>query len=169
MKILAAAFLFLIACSFKINAHQLSTAYLNLTKTENEQLVLKGQWQVAVIDLEHVIPFDINTNDVITWQEIKTQEESILKYLAKHLVVNQNDIGCKLHKEGDLKIDSHFNESYIVVPVQITCPTTQAFTINYSALFEVDANHKAIADIANFSRVFTLSENNQSFDTNLPN
>ena len=163
MKNLSSVFLILLVFSFKLNAHQLSTAYLELTKSENEQLTLNGQWKVAVMDLEHVVEFDKNADDVITWQEIKNQKGTIHQYLVEKISAQQNNEICAINSEGDLKIDSHFNESYIVTPIQISCPNSQSFSINYSALFEVDANHKAISSIGNISRVFTLNEQTQTF------
>lgn len=159
--------LMLFACSFTLKAHQLSTAYLNLEADSTEQLKLSGSWQVAVGDFEQKIPFDLNQDNVITWQEIKTKQSAITSYLSNHFSTVQSAAPCLLSYNGELKVDSHFNQSYIDVPVQIICPSASAaITLKYTALFDIDSNHKAIAAVANSSRVFSQNKQSQVINFN---
>ncbi|WP_462168310.1 HupE/UreJ family protein [Pseudoalteromonas lipolytica] len=157
-NIILIAFL-IVVTSFNVSAHQLSTAYINLQNDSNDTVSLSGSWQVAVADIEQAIPFDLNQDNVIIWQEISAKQAAIASYLLNHITAQQAGATCTVSAEGSLKLDNHFNQAYIDVPLQIYCPEQSALTLSYNAIMQIDANHKAIAAINNTSRVF--SRNNQ--------
>ena len=147
--------LFLLIFSFTSYAHQQSTAYLTLEQQTSHTLSLTGSWQASVTDLDKAIKFDKNQDNVITWHEITSQQQAIFNYLNSHFNVLQQELSCKVAFEGELSVNNHFNQSYIHVPLHVDCPSESSITINYTALFELDQHHQAIAAISNSSRVFT--------------
>ncbi|TMO28326.1 hypothetical protein CWC28_09175 [Pseudoalteromonas sp. S4492] len=146
--------LFLLIFSFTSYAHQQSTAYLTLEQQTSHTLSLTGSWQASVTDLDKAINFDKNQDNVITWHEITSQQQAVLDYLNSHFNVLQQNQSCKVTVDGALSIDNHFNQSYIHVPLQVDCPSDSSITVNYTALFDIDEHHQAIAAIAKSSRVF---------------
>ncbi|MEG3346413.1 HupE/UreJ family protein [Pseudoalteromonas sp. B5MOD-1] len=146
--------LFLLIFSSICHAHQQSTAYLNLEQQTSDKLLLVGSWQASVNDLDKAVNFDKNQDNVITWHEITSQQQAVLDYLNSHFNVLQQNQSCKVTVDGALSIDNHFNQSYIHVPLQVDCPSDSSITVNYTALFDIDEHHQAIAAIAKSSRVF---------------
>ncbi|MCK5924892.1 MAG: hypothetical protein KAG10_03270, partial [Methylococcales bacterium] len=74
------------------SAHTASTAYLWLS-TDAETSHIKGEWHVALRDLIRLIPqLDMNTDRLITGDELKSQSLVIQKRLQPHLRIS----GCTL-------------------------------------------------------------------------
>ncbi|MDN4502703.1 HupE/UreJ family protein [Alteromonadaceae bacterium BrNp21-10] len=160
--------------SFSCAAHQFSTSYLTLDAADQSALSMSGSWQVEISDLEQQIAFDLNQDGEISWQEITAKKTAIYQFLQFAIGVNQAGQACSLNNRGQLKLDSHFNQPYVDIPVVINCPASSAIDISYRAFFANDANHKAIVAInyssakASYSasRVFSQAKQLQHFDFN---
>lgn len=141
------------------SAHQLSTAYANLHI--NEQGLITGEWQMRLYDLEQAIGVDSDGDGKLRWRELQTRTDSVNQYLANQLVIHRGDSKCKLVLSDEWKIDSHFNESYLLVPLRAQCALAGAIRINYNAFFKEDAEHKLLlnlrSDAATSSRVLSDS------------
>lgn len=148
-------------------SHQLSTSYLNLEQTEtiNDQSKLTGYWQIQLADLEQKVAFDLNADGHITWQEITTKRTTIDEFVSDSVSATiSNKHTCALTSNGPLQLDSHFNQPYVVIPLSFVCPTSDAFTLSYSAFFNLDANHKAITTINKHTRIFSAGNSTQTID-----
>lgn len=143
-------------------AHQLSTAYLTLNSSDQQQF--NGAWQVPVTDLEQTIAFDLNQDGQIAWYEIKAKGIAINEYIQSHISADISGESCPLKSSKAIQLDSHFNQPYLVLPISIDCPNEGALSLNYTVLFDVDANHKVIVTVDDQTRVISATKTQQVFD-----
>src|SRR5882762_1240739 len=71
-----------------VHAHRSSDSYLTL-RTEGSTVT--GQWDIALRDIEHVIPLDANDDGNITWDEVHSRQSEIAEYAASHLQVRTGE------------------------------------------------------------------------------
>ena len=147
-------------------SHQISTSYITLnSKNDNDtnKSQYTGTWQINIADLEHTVPLDLDKNGQISWAEIKAKRSSINNFITESLNITQSAQICPLKSEGIYQLDNHFNQPYLVIPLQFSCDDNEAITLSYSAFFKTDANHKSIVNINGVSRVFNINEAQQTF------
>jgi HupE / UreJ protein len=132
---------FLMAASVA-QAHQLSTAYL--VGEFSDTGIFTGQWQLRLYDLEQAISIDTDADGKLRWQEVQSRAEPITEYLQQHLRLERASENCALVIEPEWQIDTHFNEGYLVVPVRAQCALAGDITMNYSAFFNEDSQHKLL-------------------------
>lgn len=156
-------------CLFLVStaqAHQLSTSYITLDATNDSQFT--GSWQINVADLEQQIAFDLNQDGDIAWHEITAKHSAISDFVLTSLTAKSIDEqACALSSSAPLQLDSHFNQPYVVIALQLACPTAasnDALTLAYTAFFDSDANHKAIVTINQQTRVISKDNPAQTFD-----
>lgn len=164
-RILTAVFIF--AFSITASAHQLSTAYLQLTLDNTGQLA--GEWQVRLYDLELAIGVDEDGNGKLSWQELQGRAEVVNRYLTSQLHIQRDKQPCVLALNKDWKIDSHFNEAYLLLPVRAQCALAGKIAVDYTAFFEQDAEHKLLLSLRNTAltsnRVLSDSQRGIVWDT----
>jgi hypothetical protein len=146
-------------------AHQLSTSYITLSST-SEQNEYRGYWQINITDLEKMVALDINNDKQITWAEVKAKRSSISHFITEHLTLAQQQQTCSLSTQGAYQLSYHFNQPYLMMPLRFSCANQNAISLIYSAFFNADGNHKAIVNINNLSRVFSASNAKQTFNFN---
>ncbi|MFU2512158.1 HupE/UreJ family protein [Pseudoalteromonas sp. ASV78] len=161
-------------CLFLVStaqAHQLSTSYITLDATNDSQFT--GSWQINVTDLEQQIAFDLNQDGDIAWHEITAKHSAISDFVLTSLTAkstaakSMDEQACAFYSSAPLQLDSHFNQPYVVIALQLACPTAasnDALTLAYTAFFETDANHKAIVTINQQTRVISKDNPAQTFD-----
>ncbi|WP_404344210.1 HupE/UreJ family protein [Pseudoalteromonas mariniglutinosa] len=165
MKLILLSWLIMI--SFNSYAHQLSTGYLELNTTAPQAISLTGSWQVDIADIEQQIPFDLNQDGAISWQEITAKQLAIESFVTKVISVKQHTNSCIVTSSGPLQLDNHFNQAYLVIPLHVKCSTTSdTLSLSYRAFFERDSNHKTIAAINDQSRIFSKDKQTQVFNFN---
>lgn len=157
----------LIIFSALLSAHQLSTAYANLHI--NDQGLIIGEWQVRLYDLEQAIGVDSNGDGKLRWRELQTRADSVNQYLTNQLMIHRGDSKCTLVLSDEWKIDSHFNESYLLIPLRTQCALAGAINVHYNAFFKEDAEHKLLLNLhsgaATSSRVLSDSQREIDWDT----
>lgn len=150
-----------------VSAHQLSTAYATLQI--NSQGLVSGEWQVRLYDLEQAIGLDVNGDGTLRWQELQARAEVVQQYLSNQLQIHRGNSPCSLALGEEWQIDSHFNESYLLVPVRAQCALAGAIVIRYHAFFNENTEHKLLLTLnsvtANSNRV--LSEKQQDVEWNV--
>ncbi|WP_426370009.1 HupE/UreJ family protein [Pseudocolwellia sp. HL-MZ7] len=150
-----------------VQAHQLSTSYLNLEHNkDNDQYT--GNWQIQISDLEQIVSFDLDEDKQVSWYEIKSKASTINELVGNSIQLEQGTTQCPLVNIGDYKVDNHYNEAYLVIPVTFTCTSDTEVRITYSALFDIDDNHKAIINLNNASRVLSKSNPSQILNLEKP-
>lgn len=141
-------------------AHQLSTAYATLAI--NDKGLITGEWQVRLYDLEQAIGVDADGDGMLRWRELQARAGSVQQYLANQLLIHRGPGQCALMLSDEWKIDSHFNESYLLVPLRAQCPLSGNVRVSYNGFFKEDAGHKLLlnlrSDSATGSRVLGDSQ-----------
>lgn len=142
MSICRVLFVLFALVSTTTSAHQLSTAYLTLTLDNKGQLA--GEWQVRLYDLEQAIGVDTDGDGKLRWQELQDRTRVVTKYLTSQLSLQRGDQDCAWALSDEWQIDSHFNEGYLLVPLRAQCALVGNITINYTAFFNKNAEHKLL-------------------------
>ena len=133
------------------HAHKASDSYLTL-QVDGEKIT--GQWDVALRDLDIVLDLDRNADAVIDWGEVRTRHAEIAAYALSHLALKASGptgAACALSVTDHL-IDNHTDGAYAVMKLAGSCPSAvTTLSVNYSLLFEVDAQHRGLLKLTSSS------------------
>jgi hypothetical protein len=155
-------------------AHQMSTAYLQLSQNPiheplfaeeldntNANTTLYGQLQLRWFDLELVVGLDANSDGELSWAEVDARSAEIKAFVLNHLSILSDNKNCAIRLEDDIQTDMHFDEGYLVLYFDSDCSVTvlntkpAVLTINYSAIFAQDADHKLLVNADLFMQKFS--------------
>lgn len=130
------------------SAHKESDAYLTLRTNSANNHVLQGQWDIALRDLNFVMPIDSNHNGEITWGEVQAHRVAIEQYALSRLAVKGDGLTCAMHSTGQ-KIDAHTDGAYDVILFDAVCDKEipNKLTIDYRLFYNVDPYHRGIVTI----------------------
>ncbi|WP_416307316.1 HupE/UreJ family protein [Neptunicella sp. SCSIO 80796] len=152
--------------SFHLAAHQMSTAYM--TANMDKQGNFNGDLQVRLFDLEQAIGLDLDSNGQLVWNEVLQRQVQIESYLNQNLQLLRGTKACTVQFSAAIQISQHFNEGYLLVPLQAHCAASGGFSINYTAIFAEDADHKLLLNISaphtRISRVISSRQQQVDFD-----
>jgi len=126
-------------------AHKPSDSYLALFADGKS---LRGQWDIALRDLEHAVGLDANGDGVITWGELRTKHAEIDAYALARLSLSVDGGACRLQPREHL-VDEHSDGGYAVLRFDAECPGEgyQTVAVEYSLLFDVDPTHRGLLRI----------------------
>lgn len=123
------------------HAHKPSDSYLVLTP-EGERV--RGQWDIALRDLDYAIGLDGNNDGEITWGELRARQTTVAAYALLHLQVSVEDAACSTQVDKHL-VDNHTDGAYAVLQFTATCPkTVDHLTLAYSLFFDLDPQHRGL-------------------------
>ena len=122
-------------------AHKASDAYLTL---ERDGTSLRGQWDIALRDLDNAIGLDANGDGDITWGEVRTRQADIAAYALQRLTVSSAGDRCVLTVTAHA-IDTHTDGAYAVLALAGTCRVDgPTLAIDYRLLEGVDPQHRGL-------------------------
>lgn len=161
----AAALLFSLF-AFPALAHKASDSYLSLTASGNE---VRGQWDIALRDLDYAIGLDTDDDGAITWNELRTREAEIAAYALARLRLSADAKACTPRLDA-LLTDRHSDGAYAVLRFTAACPASVArLSVEYRLLFDLDPQHRGLTSITangtTRTAVFSPSEARQQFET----
>ena len=135
------AFVFLLLAG-TAHAHKPSDSYLTL---HADGRTLRGQWDIALRDLEFAIGLDANGDGEITWGELKARQAEIDAYALARLAVQADGAACKLEPTEHL-VDDHTDGAYAVLRFAARCPGERydAIALEYSLFFDLDPTHRGL-------------------------
>src|SRR5690349_1509705 len=103
----ASAWLLLALCTsilaLPADAHKPSDAYLTL---ERQGQTLRGQWDIALRDMDAAIGLDADGDGDITWGEVRGRQREIAGYALSRLEVRSGGQPCAV-RGGHQLIDHH--------------------------------------------------------------
>jgi hypothetical protein len=127
-------------------AHKPSDSYLTVYADGQS---LKGQWDIALRDLEYAVGLDADGDGAITWGELKAKQADIDAYVLARLALRAEGKPCRLTPTDHL-VDDHTDGAYVVLRFDVQCEAggyTKA-EIEYSLFFDLDPTHRGLLRVA---------------------
>src|SRR5690349_7740555 len=122
-------------------AHKASDAYLTL---ERDGVSLRGQWDIALRDLDFAIGLDSNGDGDITWGEVRNRHNDIAAYALARLTVALDGAACPL-RVAQHTVDLHSDGTYAVMRFEGDCAKAgNALELGYNLFFDLDPQHKGL-------------------------
>jgi len=137
---------YLVALAFLLaapaQAHKPSDSYLALSV---DGAHLRGQWDIALRDLEFAIGLDADGNGEITWGELKARRRDVESYALSRLNVLADGKFCALNP-AELLVDGHSDGTYAVLRFGADCGARVPAKIElaYSLFFDLDPTHRGL-------------------------
>ena len=119
-------------------AHKPSDSYLTLGA---EGHGLRGQWDIALRDLEHAIGLDADGDGAITWGELRAKHREIDAYAFARLALRP----CAI-QPGALLVDQHTDGAYAVLQFTVACGEALPgeLELEYSLFADLDPTHRGL-------------------------
>jgi hypothetical protein len=142
MKTLLLAVLLLAGAA---HAHKPSDSYLTL---HADGQALRGQWDMALRDLEYAIGLDANGDGAITWGELKAKHGEIAAYALARLALSADGKPCALQAGAQL-VDEHSDGAYTVLQFAAKCEAERyaSLEVDYNLFFDLDPTHRGLLRI----------------------
>jgi hypothetical protein len=123
-------------------AHKPSDSYLALYA---DGQTLRGQWDIALRDLEYAIGIDADGDGAITWGELKAQQAQVDAYALARLALRADGKPCRLAPTEHL-VDEHSDGAYAVLRFAAQCEAAPYRTVEveYSLFFDLDPTHRGL-------------------------
>jgi hypothetical protein len=123
------------------SAHKPSDAYVTLERSGPS---LRGQWDIALRDLDNALGLDANGDGDITWGEVRRRETDIAAYALSRLQVSSAGEPCALAPTGQL-VDTHTDGAYAVLTFAGRCPHAgPTLALDYRLFEGLDPQHRGL-------------------------
>jgi hypothetical protein len=120
-------------------AHTASDAYVQVARTDDGVAV---RWDVALRDLDAVMPLDSDVDGRLTWGELRRA----LPALAQHVLPQLQMPGCALLLR-DTTLEQRGDGMYLAWHLHAPCTPPDPVALRYRFMAGIDATHRAIASI----------------------
>ena len=123
-------------------AHKPSDSYLALFAEGGN---LRGQWDIALRDLDFAIGLDADGNGEITWGELRARHADIDAYALARLRLRAGGRPCTLVPTEHL-VDDHSDGAYAVLRFDARCEAAdyRAVEVEYRLFFDIDPTHRGL-------------------------
>jgi hypothetical protein len=131
----------LLAVALPAWPHAGSNAFVFVTSRD---AALEIRVDLAVRDLDELLPLDGDGDGRVTWREIEAARPAIRAYIHDHLQVRAGSTDCEgVDDAAPLQAVEHTDGWYAVSRVRARCPAG-ALTLKWSGVFDIDASHRAL-------------------------
>jgi hypothetical protein len=131
----------LLGATTPAQAHKPSDSYLTLTQDGS---TLRGQWDIALRDLDVAIGLDADGNGEITWGEVRVRHADIAAYALARLSITGDGQPC-VARAGEQLIDQHTDGAYTVLNFEVGCPAPpQRLELGYRLFADLDPQHRGL-------------------------
>ena len=128
-------------CAGGALAHKPSDSYLSIAVDGDK---LRGQWDIALRDLDFAIGLDSNGDGDITWGEVRSRHAEIAAYARARLTVTLDGTPCPL-RATEYLVDLHSDGTYAVMRFEAQCAKPgAALELGYNLFFDLDPQHKGL-------------------------
>jgi hypothetical protein len=125
-------------------AHSASDAYLTLEVSAGAPTVVRGQWDIALRDLDFAFRLDDDGDGAVTWGELRRHQAEIQRYAGARLKLTGDGRACTLAWTQQ-KVANHADGAYAALFFESRCAGAPArLTLTYSLFFDIDPSHRAI-------------------------
>jgi hypothetical protein len=137
-----ALLLALLLAAGSAQAHKPSDSYLSVSVGEAG---VRGQWDVALRDLEFALGLDKDGNGEITWGELKAKRGEVEGFVLSRLKILGDGKACLL-SPAEFLVDEHSDGAYAVLRFGADCGSgePQSLEIAYSLFFDIDPTHRGL-------------------------
>jgi hypothetical protein len=127
-------------------AHKPSDSYLTVYADGQS---LKGQWDIALRDLEYAVGLDLDGDGAITWGELKAKQAEVDAYVLARLALRAEGRPCLLTPTEHL-VDDHTDGAYAVLRFDARCEagSYSRAEVEYSLFFDLDPTHRGLLRVA---------------------
>jgi hypothetical protein len=133
-------------------AHKPSDSYLSLRV---EGADLRGQWDIALRDLELAVGLDGDGDGRITWGELRAAGGAVEAYAGSRLAIASAGLGCPLRFD-ELLTDRHTDGAYAVLRFEARCVEAPSrLDVDYGLLFDLDPLHRGLLRLERAGRTST--------------
>jgi hypothetical protein len=151
---LLACLLVLMAACLPAQAHKPSDSYLNLAAPSGAGEV-RGQWDIALRDMDYAIGLDADGDGQLTWGEVKAGRDAIAAYALARLHLARGGHDCAL-APGDQLVDAHTDGAYVVLRFTAACTAGGNLDVDYRLFASEDPQHKGLVSVQRAGVVRTL-------------
>ena len=125
-----------------VHAHKPSDSYLTVRV---EGSAVRGQWDIALRDLELALGLDADGDGAITWGEVRARHGDIAAYALARLALRADGRACALSAVGHL-VDEHSDGAYAVLRFEADCGARapSGLEIDYRLFFDLDPTHRGL-------------------------
>jgi HupE / UreJ protein len=132
------------------HAHLASDSYLRIDVGETG--TVRGQWDIALRDLDVAVGLDLDQDGNITWGELRAKTREIEAYVFGRLTLGDGGQVCQVIPTSFM-VDFHAGSAYAVLPFSTECPGGGRLTLQYRLLFDIDPSHRGLLTITAGERV----------------
>ena len=133
----------LVLTSTLLQAHESSTAYLNLEPLSSSNTAYKAKYELSLRDLALLIDIDANQDRQVSWAEVKSQTTLIEQLIAAQVTLAAGDQSCQATNFAPLAINTRGGFNYLYTEFELGCAAPIS-ELNYQVLAGIDANHRLI-------------------------
>ena len=132
----------LLLCAGAAWAHKPSDSYLTV---QVDGANVRGQWDIALRDLEFAIGLDADGDGKISWGELRSKRKEVEAYALSRLTVVADGRTCE-PESTDFLVDTHSDGTYAVLRFDAACGgrAPAALEIGYSLFFDLDPTHRGL-------------------------
>jgi hypothetical protein len=128
------------------HAHAPSNATLDLAA---QGTVVEQRWDIALRDLDRVLPLDANDDGAISWGEVREAWPQVAAAgdAGLRLSVGAGHLPCTPEALGAPRIDLHADGTYAVLVRRWQCPGdagAQGLEVEYRLFADSDASHRGL-------------------------
>lgn len=137
--------LLLLTCTL-VQAHEASTAYLNLTKDDSEGaagISYNAEYELSLRDLALLIDIDPNRDQQVSWAEVKSQTPLIEQLVTSKVKLDNAAQTCQIANFEPLAINTRGGFNYLHTAFKLSCEQP-IDSLDYQILAGIDANHRLI-------------------------
>jgi hypothetical protein len=140
-------------------AHSASDAYLTLNVHRHgtdRQIVIEGQWDIALRDLDFVLALDDDGDGRLTWGEVRRHQAAIERFAFASLHFDGGPSNACAIKPSRQMIDEHADGAYAALFFDVLCVRTpRKLALEYQIFFAIDPSHRGILVVQEGSDVAT--------------
>jgi len=123
--------------------HSLSDSYLSVVLDDNR---VRGEWLIAVRDLELAVGLDRNADGSVTWGEILERQSQIENHALSHIALSRSDVACDLTLEAPM-LEELNSGVFVHLPLSGVCSGDGALHLTYNLQFDIDSSHRSIVTL----------------------
>lgn len=137
----------LLACGI-VDAHTGSSTFIELRAVGNGNV--EAHFDVALRDLNQLVPLDANADGTLTWGEVERARASIESEVLTRSRLSASGKACVQATQAPLSIAQHGDGPYVRIGVRSHC-TGESLELDHSGWFEFDSAHRGLLEFVDGS------------------